>query len=502
MKPVEFEVKLFDTESLAADGSNIPRRSCEAYITGPDYPIIIRDRVSIGGLTHKDRKLRPELKGLVGMDDQVLINDNALFYITKLFFKEGDNFFYARARTFDPELFAGKRAENIYNLIGMLKSGVRMPVSVVIQALWSKRGTAEKIIRIKGFDFTQNPSFKGAGDIKVFSQTIEDKQIVATEEELRQYSESEEYKDCELRTVIFSTEGSTVSVKDDDSIIKDEEFFGRILADKTKTYTTYSEVVSMYGQSSPQVKVISAYQGKQISHDELKKLAQTRKDGGDQDNSSLDYFYNSMKQLTAEGDRGKLQNLFRSNRDKLQNIVHSVPKDDPNRNELIQTRINNFFRTLPNDEGTLQVFSSIASIDSRLRNQEQPRYTKINRIVKSYQQIKDQKKLKDVKLLQTKLLFLQDLNLLIKEVLPEIKKGRSLDSLYALGRYGKEVKLAADQLSKTYRKLLIAQDILKFVPKGLQGEWMIDMRNFYRQMSLYTLGSAVDDLELNLIDIK
>ena len=160
---IDFEVKLFDTTALAADGSNIPRRSCEAYLQSPDYQVIIRDKVAMGGMTHKDRRLKPELKGLVGMDDQLQINNNATHYITELYFKPGDNFFYASARTFNPDLFAGDRADNITNVIGMLRTGVRMPISVVIQALWSKRGVAEKIIRIKGFDWTQNPSFKGAG---------------------------------------------------------------------------------------------------------------------------------------------------------------------------------------------------------------------------------------------------------------------------------------------------------------------------------------------------
>ena len=103
MSQLKFSVKLFDTTSVAADGSTIPRRSCEAYLSSEDYVKVINDRLGIGGESHKDRKLKQDLRGLVGMDDQVLINNNALHYYTKLYFKPGDNFLYADAVTFDPE---------------------------------------------------------------------------------------------------------------------------------------------------------------------------------------------------------------------------------------------------------------------------------------------------------------------------------------------------------------------------------------------------------------
>lgn len=500
MKPIEFEVQLFDTTSFAADGSNIPRRSCEEYLQSSDYQTIIRDKVAIGGLSHKDRRLKPELKGIVGMDDQVLINDNALFYITKLYFKDGSNFLYARAKTFDPDLFAGKRAENIYNLMGLIKSGVRMPVSVVIQALWSKRGVAEKILRIKGFDFTQNPSFKGAGDIHVFSSVnIEDKQICASDDEIKIFSQTEQLKDCDVFTKVFSSTGE-ISIVDDDSIIdgKDGDLFGKLLSQQTaQSHFSFSDVVSTYGYDSPQVNLVKPYQGREITPKLLKSLSQDHNQTIPSQTDTIEHWIDIINDEMKCGDRLVLQNLFKSNRDKLQNIIISVPNDDPNRDDLIRHRLVQYFRTIPNDS-----FSEVSSVTSRLRTLEQPRFTKIDRIIKSHRDFFKSKKLTENQRFQTKLLFLQDINLLLKDALDDIYKGKTFNSVYALGRYGDDVKTAGITLSQSYRKLLISEKIMKFVPKGVYGEWLVDIRNLYQALLRYTFGEELTELQLNTIDIK
>jgi hypothetical protein len=503
MEVIDFEVKLFDVTSLAADGSNIPKRSCEEYITSPDYRTIIRDKVAIGGVTHKDRKLSPEYKGLVGMDDQVLINNNATHYITGLYFKDGSNFFYASAQTFDPELFAGVRRDNIINLMGLLQSGVRLPVSVVIQALWSKRGTAEKIIRIKGFDFTQNPSFKGAGDIHTFSEVMEDNEEVP-EEELKSFSEFIEKGDLVLQTRIYSSDGE-VSILEDDSIIKNHEsnkdnIFGKILANDKCKAVTYSDVVDVYGQDSPQVKLITPYQGKILTRDDLNDIQ--KKSTNDDDET--EYWMARLKKMTDDGDKDILQMFYRSRRDKFLNIIHSVPTSDPNREKLIEARLRQFFKSGgddPIDPDKNSIYSTVASVSDRLRIQTQPRYVKINRIMMSYKNYYNSKKLDGEQLYKCKLLFLQDINLLIKEVLKEIKSGLTLNSLYGLNRYGKDIKNSSLKLSKTYRKLLIAENIMKFVPKALYNEWAKDLAQFYQSMMVYTFGDGLTEDEINIIDL-
>lgn len=198
-------VKLFSTEEQASDGSTIPRKSVEEYLSSSDYQLIINDKLSLGGVTHKDRKLNPEYEGVVGMDDQVLINDNCTHYISKIFFKDNDPFIYAILRVFDPDKFAGKRKDNIINLRGLLESGVKPPVSVVIQALWSPSNVAERIIRVKGCDYTQNPAFDGAGVQKLMSN-FESVRLVEESKLFSDTSENKLLEGCKLMTKTFSAD--------------------------------------------------------------------------------------------------------------------------------------------------------------------------------------------------------------------------------------------------------------------------------------------------------
>lgn len=469
---MEFEVRLFDTTSLAADGSNIPRRSCEEYLTSADYEVIIRDKVAVGGLSHKDRRLRPELKGIVGMDDQVFINENALFYITKLYFKEGSNFLYARAKTFDPNLFAGARRDNILNLIGMLKSGVRMPVSVVIQALWSKRGVAEKIIRIKGFDFTQNPSFKGAGDIKIFSTVLD-----SDGDMVKQFSSSE----YDFVTREYSIDSEVVI----DTINTQVSFSELINTYPNKESFSYSDIVRFYGIGSDQVKSVGD-KAKEFKKEEL-----------DPTNDSYDNDYQIIKNYVDDDDQEALQLIFRSQRIKLMQILQSVPKDDPNHDQLVKEKINQFLWGEQDKSYSLDP----NTVSDRVRTLNQPRYIKFYQTIRSYQKYWSSNKLDDNKKHKCKLLFLQDMNYLIKDVVSDIYKGSTLNSLYALNQYGNDITAAGIELSKTYRKVLISDKILKFIPKSLYGEWMIDARNFYQKLLIYTFGEGLPDIEFNLLKI-
>lgn len=510
MSQAKFTVRIMDVTSKAADGSTVPRSTWETYLSSPSYHDKMSSKTAVGGLSHKDRRLKPELKGLIGMDDQVLINDNALFYTTKLYFKPGSNFLYADAVTFDPELFDGKRRENINNIIGMLESGMICPISMVLQALWSRSGEAAKIINFKGFDFTQNPSFRGAGleadSIKIFSETIEDS-YRPSNEEIRTFSET--YPDAQLKTVVFSSTGE-ISIKNDDSVkgtFENNKLYDKIMPRTDEDTVTYSDIVSVYGQGSTQERLARGMQGKNMTREDLVNLAEGNEGTPDavKDDANLNMWINAVKGIASNGedDNGvndRLKMIFRSNRDKLHNIINSVPNSDPRKDKLIEARLQQYFRILPQEQ--LKGFSVITSVGDRIRNQQQPRYTKIERIIKAYTNFKNQKKLGEDQLLSTKLLFLQDINLLVKEVLPQLKAGQTLNSLYGLNRYGDAVKKSGIELSTTYRKVLIAQGIMQFVPKALYGEWVLDIQEFYNNLLIYTFGEGLTQFQLNLIDLK
>jgi hypothetical protein len=483
MSQIRFSLGLFDTTSLAADGSNIPRRSCEEYLQSAKYKEMMRNKTAIGGLTHKDRKLRPELKGIVGMDDQQIINENALFYITRLYFKEGSNFLYADCETFDPDLFAGKRRENILNLQGQLLSGVRMAVSVVIQALWSKRGVAEKIIAIKGADFTQNPSFKGAGmtgDIKVFSEILDDKY---SDEEIKSFSNTE----YDLVTKAYNLESEIKVYSEGEPL-----FEGILKAYPDQKEFSYNEIVRFYGQGSEQEKDVRDKQGYYVTRDKLAEAKTNRGELPDEDP-----LYKQIQEYVDADDRESLQLAFKSNRNTIQNLVNAVPKDDPNREELIKSKIAEFLENNPNKE-----YSQASTVAERIRTQEQPRYTKFARTIKVYKQYWTANKLSDLQKYQCKMLFLQDINMMIKEVLPLVKKGQTFNSLYGLNQYGAEIKASALTLSNSYRKLLIAEGMMNFVPKGIYGEWVIDISDFYQKLLQFTFGEQLSEIQINLINLK
>ena len=85
---VKFLVRLFDTTTKAADGSVIPRGVCEEYLQSDDYKEVMQNKIAWGGITHKDRKIDPKYDGIIGIDDQVLVSENASHYLTKMYFKD------------------------------------------------------------------------------------------------------------------------------------------------------------------------------------------------------------------------------------------------------------------------------------------------------------------------------------------------------------------------------------------------------------------------------
>lgn len=501
---MKFVVRLFDTTTEAADGSTIRRPVCEEYLASDDYKIIIADKVAIGGETHKDRKIQPEYQGLIGMDDQVLVSDNATHYITKLWFESPtDPVLYCEAETFDPELFAGKRRDHIINVIGMIKSGVKMPISVVIQALWDSNNNCRKIIRIKGFDFTQNNSFPKAGLVKVMSNTeynSKDETLVKTFSSIK-----EDLTGCRLMTKVFSGEVEIIDAEA--PLEKDERLFSRLL-NSNRVEFSYSDIISSYGLYSLESKIANQYKGRKLSKDTLNKLAD------DYDKiSARDRIVNTMvnvakdsttqelndiiDKLVSDDQRDALHLLLQPQKLQLIRTLTQIPKSDPNYESLLKIELDKYFRTIP----TTATFSTINSVKDRVLLINYPRFSTIDRVIKTYSNYYLQKKdsLSDIELEFLIQLFIQDLDLLIKRVLDYIYKGTSLTTLYALNRYGDEVSESAKDLSYFYRKIIITEKNLGFIPVVTYDNWITKLKYFYLAMIHYTFNIEYD-LKLTLLD--
>lgn len=164
-------VKLFTTQSRASDGSLIPKSAVEEYLSSPEYKTSIERGLMIGGRSHRDRCLKASpngdlLNGVVGKDDNLLLNNNAISVIEKIFFNPddpNDEWVYAIQRFFDPEDMDEESARSIRQITGMIKNGVKISTSAVVIGYWDENETCERLLNIKGNDITLNPAFSKGG---------------------------------------------------------------------------------------------------------------------------------------------------------------------------------------------------------------------------------------------------------------------------------------------------------------------------------------------------
>lgn len=174
-------LRLLDTSEKATDGSIIPRRVVEEYLSTDEWKDFCAKRLALGGISHKSRKLDDKYKGLAGNDDQIFIDKNVTHVLYNVYFKDAnDPALYGEIEVLDPDSVEGEQRENILSLISMLKNGICLPVSIVVQAFWDPDNTCRKITKLKGVDFTLNPGFAHATTLKVFSNTSNAKDIVKT----------------------------------------------------------------------------------------------------------------------------------------------------------------------------------------------------------------------------------------------------------------------------------------------------------------------------------
>lgn len=407
---MEVLLRLYNMTKAAADGSTIDRQVTDEYLASDDYEEVIRDQIALGGVTHKDRQPDDKYEKIIGPDDQIMISNNVTHYIKKIYTTPDSDFCFAVVEILDPENYSGQRKDNIMNLIADLKSGVKLPCSVVIQALWSYENKCEKIIRIKGVDFTLNPSFEGAGIEKIFSSVIPDVPNTST----KKFSSTlHNFENCVMKTVRFST-------------------VAEVIGTETKVYSL-SEVARKYGRTSDIYLKARTYSDKKwFTEDEFTKLAK-------------------------EVDDDNFETVER-------------PSD--------------YF-----EEGE-KTFTSVSAVRDRMYYYKYPRIILINRILKSYKYFYDSKEnaLSERQLTWLQILLLQDVNTLIKNVLPKILSGQNLASLYGLQQFGPKVLETGTEFSKIYRQAIVAEQVLNFIPEGRYKKWKDSYYEFFNSIVNYCFG--------------
>jgi hypothetical protein len=155
-------VKLYSLTEKAKDKSTIPIAPTRDYLNSSAYTVeVLEGKGSFFGITHKDRK--PGDKKYIGPDDMVLVNRNTIGFVSRIWIDEDTSWVMAEITMFDEEKFSGEVYDSIMYVKGLVREGVKIKVSAVIDAFWSATEVALKIMIIDGVDITRNPSFEGAG---------------------------------------------------------------------------------------------------------------------------------------------------------------------------------------------------------------------------------------------------------------------------------------------------------------------------------------------------
>jgi hypothetical protein len=165
---MNIDVKLFPWGVRSASGTDIPEEVLDEYLDSDRCKDALDRHILVGGLSHIARSISDDLASKIGQDDVQLLDGTATHYITK-YWKGPDGYVYCNAQIFDPHDFDVDQAKQINRLIGYLKSGVRLGVSVVVDAITDKfTGKASKLLAIIGFDFTFNPAFNDTKIVKIY----------------------------------------------------------------------------------------------------------------------------------------------------------------------------------------------------------------------------------------------------------------------------------------------------------------------------------------------
>lgn len=180
------KVKLFSVGGVpASDGSIIPRHVVEEFLASDKYKNAISEHSMLGTLTHRARNIQTGVKNLspgiskvVGRDDLLITVGEGLaptHYITKIEINDSDQWVYATAKILPEDGMDDEGKQLIRRLTALLKEGCGIGCSAVILGYWkSEQGKGDvlsRMVQIKSFDFTMNPSWKDAHVTEIYDDS-------------------------------------------------------------------------------------------------------------------------------------------------------------------------------------------------------------------------------------------------------------------------------------------------------------------------------------------
>lgn len=253
---MEVRVKLLSFNEPASDGSHIPVEVVRQYLESNEYKNAIASHQMLGTLTHRARNiatgaksLNPGVKSTIGKDDMLLdISDAApTHYITSLEVGN-DGWLYANAKVLDEESLDENAKQNIRRLKGLLLNGCLIGASAVILGYWDSSNSGDvlkKLVNIKSFDYTLNPSWKKA---QVVSVTDNGKVIASVDTE-RAFSEVEVKYD--------GLKAKTFSIGNDVNIAKSSKIDNCFTILKAKEFSLNSTIEEVDSEESLDEKTYS-----------------------------------------------------------------------------------------------------------------------------------------------------------------------------------------------------------------------------------------------------
>lgn len=180
---MRLKARLFSLTKPASDGSIISESVLNQYLASEDYQKAIENRSMLGTLTHRLRSLENApadiktgaLTKTIGKDDLIVFTPEIgapTHYIERLYIE--DDWCMCDIKVLDENEYTdSKSKEYIGRLKSLLLNGCKLSLSLVIVSFWSGTSNGadicKKINSVKGCDFTQNPSWKGASVVEAYS---------------------------------------------------------------------------------------------------------------------------------------------------------------------------------------------------------------------------------------------------------------------------------------------------------------------------------------------
>jgi hypothetical protein len=211
---MQIKVKLFSVGGVAAsDGSIIPRHVVEEYLASDKYKSDIACKKMLGSLSHRCRAWNtqktfdPSIAKTAGKDDQLITIGAAAptHVVEKVWIDNTDGWVYVLATILDENGMDDEAIQNIRRLKGMLSQGIMPGSSAVILGYWdsgnSGTDTLKKLVSLKGFDITLNPSWKDSTVVETIGDSGE---VIASAEKSFSELDPSDFKFDGMKVKTFS----------------------------------------------------------------------------------------------------------------------------------------------------------------------------------------------------------------------------------------------------------------------------------------------------------